>query len=221
MQTFKRQSLTKQLMDVILANIESGELPSGEKLPPEAELAEKLQVSRNTLREALKTLETFGIIESIHGQGTFVSAKAKLQIPNIGILQTLSSSDDIQSLLDARLVIEPGLAKLAAERHSDDDIDAITESIDRFVNNSHNLETNFHMQIAAAAHSPMLYGYLHAVYQKLVHTPYPLIQERLLPDQHDDEVREHKEILYAILEHDGSSARELMYLHLNRRFKLM
>ena len=107
MRAFERQSLTKQLMDVIIANITSGDLPVGEKLPPEAELAETLHVSRNTLREALKTLDTFGIIESLHGQGTFVSAHAMQRIPNIEILKLLSADHDVQSHLDARLVIEP------------------------------------------------------------------------------------------------------------------
>ena len=114
MRTLERQSLTKQLMDVLIQNICTGDLPAGEKLPPEAELAEQLRVSRNTLREALKTLETFGIIESLHGQGTFVSATALQRIPNIEILKLLSENHDVQSLLDARLVIEPGLARLAA-----------------------------------------------------------------------------------------------------------
>lgn len=221
MQSFKRQSLTKQLMDVIIANIESGDLPLGKKLPPESELAESLRVSRNTLREALKTLDTFGIIESIHGQGTFVSANAKQQIPNIDILQMLTDNDDLQSLLDARLVIEPGLAKFAAERRTDDDIDAITNSIALFVNGAHDLDHIFHMQVARTAKSSILHGYLRAVYQKLLHTPYPLLQEQLLPDQHDNEVREHKEILDAIIDRDGSASRELMYIHLSRRFKLM
>ncbi len=221
MQSFKRQSLTKQLMDVIIANINSGDLPLGKKLPPEAELAEQLQVSRNTLREALKTLDTFGIIESIHGQGTFVSANAKRQIPNIAVLQTLTDSDDLQSLLDARLVIEPGLAKFAAERRTDDDIDAMANSIILFVNSTHRLENIFHMKVSQAAQSPILYGYLHAIYQKLIHTPYPLLQERLLQDQYNNEVREHREILDAIIDQDGIAARELMYMHLHRRFKLM
>ena len=221
MKTFKRQSLTRQLMDVIIDNIESGDLPLGKKLPPEAELAESLRVSRNTLREALKTLDTFGIIESIHGQGTFVSANAKQQIPNIDILQMLIDNDDLQSLLDVRLVIEPGLAKFAAERRTDDDIDAITNSISLFVNDAYDLDHVFHMQIARTAKSSILYGYLRAVYQKLLHTPYPLLQEQLLPDQHDNEVREHKEILEAIIDRDGIASRELMYMHLSRRFKLI
>lgn len=221
MRPFERQSLTKQLMDIIIENIASGELPVGEKLPPEAELAEQLHVSRNTLREVLKTLETFGIIESLHGQGTFVSAMAMQRIPNIEILRMLSASHDVQSLLDARLVIEPGMARLAAERRTEEDIEAISDSIEIFLDNHHALETMFHMQLAQAAKSPVLYGYLQAVFQQMVHTPYPLVQKKLLPDYSENEIREHREILDAISDQDGNSARDLMYLHLKRRFKLM
>ena len=221
MRAFERQSLTKQLMDVIIANITGGDLPAGEKLPPEAELAEHLHVSRNTLREALKTLETFGIIESLHGQGTFVSASALQRIPNIEILKLLSADHDVQSHLDARLVIEPGMAKLAAERRTDEDIDRIEHSLDLFLDSSHSIEGMFHMRVAQAAKSPVLYGYLQAVFQQLIHTPYPLLQTHLLADHHEIEVREHREILEAISDQDDSAARDLMHMHLKRRFKLM
>lgn len=221
MRSVKRPSLTKQLMDEIIRSIETGELAVGAKMPPEAEMAETLQVSRNSLREALKSLETFGIIQSIHGQGTFISQNAIQRIPNIEVLQLLSDSDDLQSLLDARLVLEPGIAKLAAERRSDDDIDALSASLDTFVGNDHGIGAMFHMRLAESAKSPVLYGYLQAVFQKLVYTPYPLLQEKLLSDQHDDEVREHKELLDAIIDQDGDSAQELMHMHLKRRFKLL
>ena len=221
MRSVKRASLTKQLIDEIILSIESGELPAGEKMPPEAELAEMLHVSRNSLREALKTLETFGIIQSIHGQGTFLSPTAAQRIPNMELLQLLSDNDDLQNLLDARLVLEPGIAKLAAERRTDADIDALSASLDSFVSKDNGVSTMFHVRLSEAAKSPVLHGYLQAIFQKLVYTPYPLLQEKLLPDLHDDEVREHREVLDAIIEKDGDSAQELMHMHLKRRFKLL
>ena len=221
MKGFERQTLTKQLMNAIISSIESGELATGAKLPPEAELAESFRVSRNSLREALKTLDTFGIIESIHGQGTFVSQNAIQRIPNIDVLQLLSDNDDLQSLLDARLVLEPGIARLAATRRIDADIDRLSESLDTFVSNSHGLSSMFHIRVSEAANSPVLHGFLQTIFQKLIHTPYPLLQEKLLTDQHDDEIREHKEILDAIIEKDGDAAQELMHMHLKKRFKLL
>lgn len=221
MRTFERQSLNRQLMDALLENIESGHLPAGEKLPAEAELAEQLRVSRNTLRETLKTLEVFGIIESLHGQGTFVSAYARQRIPNIEVLRLLSGNHTVQSLLDARMVIEPGLAKLAAERRTEADMDAIQGSVHAILGTDHPLEDLFHMQVAKAADSPVLYGYLQAVYRQLQGTAYPQLQEKLLTDYADHEMREHQEIFESISSQDGDTARELMTMHLRRRFKLM
>ncbi len=221
MRSIARASLSKQLMDTIIASILSGELAPGKKIPPESELAETLQVSRNSLREALKALESFGIIQSLHGQGTFISPNAAQRIPNIAVLQMLSDTDDVQHLLDARLVLEPGLARLAAERRTDEDIDALSASLDVFVSDRNNLESMFHICLANAAKSPVLCGYLQAIFQKLVHTPYPLVQEKLLSDQHDDEIRQHKELLEAIIEQDPDAAYNLMYMHLKQRFKLL
>ena len=221
MRGFERQTLSKQLMNAIISSIESGELATGEKLPPEAELAESFGVSRNSLREALKTLHTFGIIESLHGQGTFVSQNAMQRIPNIGVLQLLSDNDDLQNLLDARLVLEPGIARLAALRRTDADIDYLSESLDTFVSNSHGLNSMFHIRVSEVAKTPVLHGFLQTIFQKLIYTPYPLLQEKLLTDQHCDEIREHREILEAIIEGDANAAQELMHMHLKKRFKLI
>lgn len=221
MRSVKKASLAKQLMDEILLCIGSGELAAGEKIPSEAELAEQLNVSRNSLREALKSLETLGVIYSIHGQGTFVSPNANQRISNMEILQLLSDNDDLQCLLEARLVIEPGIARFAAERRTEEDIEALSASLDIFVNKESGIQNIFHIRLSEAAKSPVLHGYLQAIFQKLVYTPYPLLQEKLLADQHDEEVREHKELLDAIIDRDGDSAQNLMHMHLKRRFKLL
>ncbi|MBQ7341475.1 MAG: FadR family transcriptional regulator [Oscillospiraceae bacterium] len=220
-QSVKRTSLAKQLIDEIIASIRSGELPVGKKIPPEAELAELMQVSRNSLREALKTLETFGIIKSVHGQGTFVAENAIGRIPNIEVLHLLSDNNDLQILLDARLVLEPGIAKLAAEHRTDEDIDALSSSLETFVGPDTDLNDMFHIRLSKASKNPVLHGYLQAIFQKLVHTPYPLVQEKLLPEQHEEDLREHRELLDAIIEQDGDAAQELMRMHLKRRFRLL
>lgn len=220
MRSFERQSLTDQLMDAIISSIQNGELQRGQKLPPEADLADSFRVSRNTLRSALKLLDTFGIIESIHGQGTFVSENAIQRIPNIEVLHLLSDNDDLQDLLDARLVLEPGIARLAAERRTEKDIDALSGNLDSFISSQHN-GPMFHILVSEAARNPVVHGYLQAVFQKLVYSPYPLLQEQLLSNQYHEEVREHREILDAIIDRDGNAAQELMLMHLKRRFRLI
>ena len=101
------------------------------------------------------------------------------------------------------------------------DMDAIEGSVHAILGTDHALEDLFHMQVAKAADSPVLYGYLQAVYRQLQGTAYPQLQEKLLTDYADHEMREHQEIFESISSQDGDTARELMTMHLRRRFRLM
>lgn len=222
MQPFKRQSLNEQLMQLLTDAIVRGDLPAGGKLPPEAEMAAGFGVSRNTLRESLKVLEVFGIIESRHGQGTFVSEFAPRRIPNIQIIQLLSENRSVHALMDARLVVEPGLAELAAERRTDEEIAAIHESLGMiFRGENCDVRGLFHMQVARAAKCSMMSSFLEMLFLQLLHSPYPALQDNVTADYNAAEIREHEEILERIIAGDGAGARETMTRHLRNRFDLI
>ena len=222
MQPFKRQSLNEQLMQLLTDAIVRGDLPAGSKLPPEAEMAAGFGVSRNTLRESLKVLEVFGIIESRHGQGTFVSEFAPRRIPNIQIIQLLSENRSFHALMDARLVVEPGLAELAAERRTEEEINAIRESLGMiFRGENSDVRGLFHMQVARAAKCSMMSSFLEMLFLQLLHSPYPALQDSVTADYNAAEIREHEEILQCIMDRDGIGAREKMARHLRNRFDLI
>lgn len=223
MQNFRKQTLNQQLMDAIVAAILQGELAAGSKLAAEADMAASFRVSRNTLRETLKILEVFGIIESRHGQGTFVSEYAPQRIPNIQIIQLLSENHSVEALLDARLVVEPGLAELAAQRRSQEDIRRMTESEAVLVSGSAACDPRgmFHLQVAAAAKCEILSSFLEMTFQQLLHSPYPMLQDRAAEDYNAEEIREHGEILESIVAGDGRAARDRMAKHLKNRFELL
>ena len=222
MQPFKRQSLNEQLMELLVSAIVRNDLPAGSKLPPEADMAAGFGVSRNTLRESLKILEVFGIIESRHGQGTFVSEFAPKRIPNIQIIQLLSENQSVQALMDARLVVEPGLAELAAQRRTDDEIERIRNSLDRiFRGENRNVQDLFHMQVAHAAKCSMMSSFLEMLFLQLQYSPYPALQDSVTADFNAAEVREHELILEAIIDRDGAEARTRMTRHLRNRFDLI
>lgn len=222
MQPFKRQSLNEQLMQTLTEAIVRGELPAGGKLPPEADMAAGFGISRNTLRESLKVLEVFGIIESRHGQGTFVSEFAHQRIPNIQIMQLLSENRSVHALMDARLVVEPGLAELAAERRTDGDIEAIRESLGMiFRGENRNVRALFHMQVARAARCSMMSSFLEMLFLQLLHSPYPALQDSVTADYNAAEIREHELILESIMDRNGPQARTRMAQHLRNRFDLI
>jgi DNA-binding FadR family transcriptional regulator len=99
--------------------IVAGRFASGQRLPTEAELVQKLKVSRPSLREALKALAAKGLVESRTRRGTIVLGRANWDVLDPDVLSWMAASPDPEFLigvLEARMIFEPGAAKLAAQR---------------------------------------------------------------------------------------------------------
>src|SRR5215468_2972115 len=98
--------------------IRLGMVTSGEQLPPERELAERLQVSRVTLREAIAALRDAGYLETRRGRagGTFVVYRDSPQVSGDAVAIAREMGDSLHDALDFRRVVEPGAAALAATR---------------------------------------------------------------------------------------------------------
>jgi GntR family transcriptional repressor for pyruvate dehydrogenase complex len=114
--TFERDALPEQIAARMLALIAERRLKPGERLPPERELATTMGVSRSSLREALRALSMLGVTDMRHGHGTYVTAlePAGLLRP-LGLVLSLSDAG-FDDLFEARKLVEPRLAALAAER---------------------------------------------------------------------------------------------------------
>jgi GntR family transcriptional regulator, transcriptional repressor for pyruvate dehydrogenase complex len=131
------QPAYQQVADQLRTLIIQGELVSGDRLPPEAELGSSFGVSRSTVREALRSLASQGLIETTRGTtgGTFVSRIKPAAVTNyletsIGLM---SGTDDltIAHLLEARDMLEAPAAALAARRHQPEHIEALRQAITR------------------------------------------------------------------------------------------
>lgn len=144
------------VMEQIKDIVKKGELKTGEKLPSERELSEKLEVSRTSVREALKALQMLGLIESKHGEGSFINnnfENSLLEPLSILFLLLGSKSSDV---LELRKVIEPETAALAAENITEEQLMEL-KNIMNELNNSSDAETcasldkKFHYKIAQAS----------------------------------------------------------------------
>lgn len=102
------QEIAQQIIDAI----QKGELAVGDRLPPERELAEKFGISRPVIREALCALEMAGVIETKHGQGSFI--KGVPQEPSSLMLQVGGCASPWE-FLEARMIVEGAVAMRAAE----------------------------------------------------------------------------------------------------------
>lgn len=113
-----RISLVDQVVAQIEHLIESGEWPVGEKLPPEMELMEEFDVSRNTLREAIHALVHAGLLETKQGSGTMVRSSSALEA---AFNRHIEKSDLIETL-EVRLALEREAAEMAAKNRTNESL---------------------------------------------------------------------------------------------------
>jgi GntR family transcriptional regulator, transcriptional repressor for pyruvate dehydrogenase complex len=142
--------------------IERGELRPGDRLPPERELAVQIGVSRPTVRTALRSLATMGVVRSRQGAGTFITAgPPALASEPLGLLAALHGLS-LGGLFEARLVLEVGSSALASERASGEHLAAMSEEVTgMFASIDQPLtflrhDVRFHRAIAAASGNPVL-----------------------------------------------------------------
>src|SRR5690349_24329147 len=141
-----------------------GLLRPGERLPSERDLAQRLEVGRASVREAIAALQVQGVIETRPGSGSFVAADPTSRLPApAGLPHDASPSD----LLEARLLIEPAIARLAAERGRPDEqcerllaaMEAAADAADPDSRSGWNRSDRlFHQRIAALTGNPVLAG---------------------------------------------------------------
>jgi GntR family transcriptional regulator, transcriptional repressor for pyruvate dehydrogenase complex len=139
--------------------IRLGLLAPGSQLPPERDLAEQLNISRSTLRQALTTLVQSGHLVSFRGRagGTFVA-----QEPPLGQnVEEEVLGEEARAVLDYRVAVETGATVLAAERARDADLERLTEFTRRMdgaqrFDDYRRADVRFHIGVAEAANSPRL-----------------------------------------------------------------
>ncbi|SET44752.1 GntR family transcriptional regulator, transcriptional repressor for pyruvate dehydrogenase complex [Oceanobacillus limi] len=120
-----KQKVYQEVLQEIRKLIDENKLKTGDKLPSERELSEKLGAGRSSVREALRAMELLGLIETKHGEGTFLSAYRPYQSVEVlasFILQETSTRND---LLQTKKKLEKEAAKMAYERLTDQNINEL------------------------------------------------------------------------------------------------
>ena len=125
LKSIKRKPISAEILHMITDNILAGNLKPGDKLPTEFELAESLGVGRNSVREAIKMLYSLGVVEVKMGAGTFIAESMNGSILEPLILSLAFEQGTSNELVDLRLMIEIGAAKLAIQAASDEEIERL------------------------------------------------------------------------------------------------
>ena len=165
----RRGSLCDEVIAQLREQISSGSWPLGERIPPESELIERLQVGRGTVREAIKALAHIGLLEVRQGDGTYVKSRSELS----GALRRQMSSVTDMHVQEVRRGLEVEGARLAARRRTEKDLRVMADALtDRDLASAGarrlghwdeawgvpwvEADVRFHQAVVLASHNPML-----------------------------------------------------------------
>jgi GntR family transcriptional regulator, transcriptional repressor for pyruvate dehydrogenase complex len=162
-------SVTDDAIEAIKQMIMDGELRPGDRLPREPDLAERLGLSRNSLREAVRALSLIHVLDVRRGDGTYVtSLEPSLLMDAMGFMVDVHRDDTVLQILEARRMIEPVIAEMAAVRMPAEDIKGLTLLLDSLGDNptveqlvENDLE--FHRRIAAGSGNAVLASLLESL----------------------------------------------------------
>ncbi|WP_309679427.1 FadR/GntR family transcriptional regulator [Polaromonas sp.] len=217
------RSLVGEIVESLAARIRDGQLQPGDKLPTEAEIMTRFDVSRTVVRESLSKLQASGLVETRHGIGTFVLPP---QEPgNFRIMaEDFATVADVISVLELRISLETEAAGLAAQRRTPENLTALENALHAFQDSiEHDSDAvppdfQFHMEVARATgnrHFADLMTYLGTMIipRTRVNTAHNAPEGRLnyLRRVHG----EHESIYNAISNQDAEAARAAMRTHLS------
>ncbi|MBZ4687770.1 MAG: FadR [Clostridiales bacterium] len=218
----KPKRIYKIIVDQIKDGIIAGKLHPGDKLLSERELAEQLNVSRASVREALCALDMAGLIEIKPGEGTFIRQFDVNSIIEPLSLMLLLERDKIKEILEVRKALEVESVGLACENATDKDLQKIKEALEDMKrdlvngNSGEEADIKFHYAIAEASGNSLLMKLMNTITDTMNQTISTTRQLWLSYDKGSPKrlFEEHKSIYEAIHERDKEKARSLMDQHL-------
>jgi GntR family transcriptional repressor for pyruvate dehydrogenase complex len=219
LKAIKKTRIHEEVVMQVHELIKDGKLKAGDQLPSERELAETFKVSRTSVREALRALETQGLIISRTGMGNFIADLPieSLVAPLAKLL--IEEKDALADIFEMRKLIEPHIASLAAERATKRDVDRMKEILDKQTEAVSRGETGveadaeLHFAIGQATQNQALQKLVSGLMEILSHSR----EESLQPlDRRKASIESHRKILSAIERHDKTSAQEAMFQHIEQ-----
>jgi GntR family transcriptional regulator, transcriptional repressor for pyruvate dehydrogenase complex len=221
--SLKKPLLSREVQMAIKQSILDERFKPGEKLPSERELVEQFQVSRVTVREALRNLQSSGLIAIRRGikAGAYVAEPNADQITES--LQNLMSLGriDYSHLIDARLYIEPRAAEIAAKYRTDEDVqrlrallDRAEQMVDESRKESRLLNVSFHCEVAKISANPIIVFITESITQSYSALIIEKTHTKLGRPSIKKFIEEHRAILDAIIKQNSAEAYEKTRRHL-------
>ncbi|TAK26382.1 MAG: FadR family transcriptional regulator [Chloroflexota bacterium] len=213
----KQPNLCDRTVEYLMELILSGELAPGDYLPAEPELCKNLNVSRATVREAVRILEARGLVERRHGVGILIVDRSRQAAAySVGLMLQRHKSS-IRDLFEVRLGLECQAAALAATRATDSDIQLMAQAIETMRRQSSTVEEyveadlNFHLRLAESTHNSVLVALTDTVHDLLLET---VRSTYVLDGRTARRLRDHSRVLEAIASHGPLGAEAAMRAHM-------
>jgi len=214
----ERKKAYELVRERLLVDIRAGRLAAGDQMPAERELTQTFGVGRSSVREALRMLESQGLIEA---RGSAVFSVAHWPNPlnsSLNLLLTLEESN-LRELFEVRKILEVEFARLAAGRRSDEDLGRMLTSVQEMKEALDSearyiaADLRFHLAVADATKNRCATHLMHAIRG--------LLQQALasiyrIPGSAQTSIEQHRAILDAITAGDADEARRRMLAHLHR-----
>jgi DNA-binding FadR family transcriptional regulator len=215
----KKESVRGQVFCQLRDQILRRTWPPGSKLPSEKELSITMGVSRVSVREGIQHLVSLGILETRHGEGTFVRELEGGQVHFSSLIPLLVLDDiDILQVLEYRRIVEKGAAALAAERATDQDLAEMEAVYQQMVRSQDNVaefaraDLEFHLVLAKATGNPVIIK-VNNVLRSILEISMENIVSTL---RMVDGLHYHRLIIDAISAHDAQTAESIMQEHVDR-----
>ncbi|WP_328806992.1 FadR/GntR family transcriptional regulator [Nocardiopsis coralli] len=209
-----RSRLYEQVIDQLREHVTRARLKTGDRLPSERELSERIGVSRASIKQAIVVLEVQGLVEIRHGGGTYLRTD-HLRPEPVSIL--VDRKRRLPDVLDAREALETKLAELAAQRRTDDDLAALDGALDVMEADIASGELGedgdhrFHAAITAAARNELLAAFMSELSDQIAETRKESLHQ---PERPAQSLRQHRDIVDAIRAQDPEAAVAAMRAHL-------
>lgn len=216
----KRSNLCDMIFEDITKEIIGGVLKPGEKIAGEYEFAEKYEVSRFTVREAMKKLDSMGLITIKHGIGSFVNeiTPESFMKPLLPVL--VMSNIDIREICEARLPLEVQSISLCVDKIDADKLNEMKQIVVKMEKALENkefekyneLDIGFHLLIARASKNRVLFEMLNTLQDMLREQ---MKRDIVVPDSTERSISRHKLMIEAIEHKEKELAKQLMTSHIN------
>jgi len=212
--------LYEQIVQQIEESIVKGTLKPGDQLPAERELAQRFGVSRTAVREAVKALREKGLVEAFSGRGTFITDGTTQAVrQSLDLMAKIGQPEGSTHLAEARAILEPEIAALAALRIQDAELATMREAVavmDRAGQDPQayiEADLDFHLALAEGADNPIILSLLDSIVGLLREQRLRIFR---VPGGPERGQFHHKKILEAVEHRDAEKAREAMRAHLSQ-----